>query len=300
MAKNPNPLIITDPMWKLWEGCPVPGVKLSGIYANKAGYHNTVNANLHYYPSNYSVKLPLDLVPENRTRARAIDLTMSDTEMVKWTTRMKTSFENPLDTRLDAVKEFYGTLDNKTVFGLSKDKLRGPVRRVSADKTHLWHGHTSIFTHFVNNWPALAPLLSVWAGVPFSEWSVGGMPLPKQGDTGEEVKYWQQMHNEVRSTVNPASPAIIVDGDYGTSSAAAFADFYHKHLGSATYKGELITGWLAVAYQKAFVKLNGTVLSPAVDPLVVKSLVNAWLEANLGSEDSLQITGSLTAKIALP
>lgn len=294
---NPNPALITDPMWKLWEQANViiSGVQLSGIYANKKGYHNTVTSNLKNWPDNYSVKLPLDLVNFNRGKARAIDLTMSDSEMVKWTNRMKNAFEDPLDTRVYAVKEFYGTLDNKNVFGLSKDSSKGPIRRVEADKTHLWHGHTSIFTEYVNNWDALAPLISIWSGKTFAEWSMGDMGLPLLGDTGETVKYWQQMHNEVRTTVTPMSPLITVDGDYAAHSAAAFADFYHKHGGSASYKGEEITGWLAVAYQKAFSYLNSpTVVTPVLDPSVLKSVVNEWLSVNVPNKVNVTVTGTAT------
>lgn len=292
---NPNPGLITDPMWELWLQASkiLPGVMLSGIYANKKGYHNTVTANLKNWPDNYSVKLPLDLVSVNRGKARAIDLTMSDSEMVKWTTRMKNAFENPLDTRVIAVKEFFGTLDNKTVFGLSKNSAKGPIRRVEADLTHLWHGHTSIFTAYVRNSSLLNPLISIWSGQSFAEWSMGDMGLPKLGDTGEEVKYWQQMHNEVRSTVSPASPLLTIDGDYGANSAAAFADFYHKHGGSASYKGELITGWLAVAYQKSLIDM----MTPPItkfDPAVLKAAVNEWLSINVPNKINVTVTGTAT------
>jgi hypothetical protein len=273
-------------------------IDYSGIYANKKGYHNTVNANLRNWPNNYSVQLPLDLVNFNRSKARAIDLTMSDSEMVAWTTRMKNSFENPLDSRLDAVKEFYGTLDNKNVFGLSKDSINGAVRSVTADKTHLWHGHTSIFTSFVDNWRILSPIISVWSGQSLADWE-DDLFLPIQNDTGEEVKYWQQLHNEVRSTVTPASPQITVDGDYGAATATAFADFYHKHGGSASYKGEKVTGWLAIEYLKSLIDMmTPPAQSPNIDPEVLKQLVNAWLQANLPSQ--LAIVGNLTGKVLLP
>jgi|KBSSwiStaDraftv2_1062776.scaffolds.fasta_scaffold00340_33 hypothetical protein len=290
---NPDPEHITEPMWRLWTERPNPHWLLSGIYANKKAYHNTVNANLRFWPGNYSIKLPLDLVPENRNKARAIDLTMSDSEMVLWTKRMKTAAENPLDTRLAAVKEFFGTIDGKTVFGLGKDNKIGPWRKVTADKTHLWHGHTSIFTAFVNNWSMLAPIISVWRGDSFIEWSQGKVQLPKKGDAGESVRYWQYVHNEVRHTVTPPSPVVSVDGDYGPTSAAAFADFWKKKGGVGTFNGSYMTAWLAMQYHKSL-----AIVSSSTTPLpetVIKSTVEKWLESHM--PNSLMLSGDIKGKV---
>jgi hypothetical protein len=256
MATNPDPIHITSEMWRLWESASqmIPGVKLSGIYANKSGYHNTVNKNRSTWPSNYSIKLPLDLPGYNYGYARAIDLTMSDTEMVKWTTRMKNSALNPADTRLRCMREFYGTLDNRSVYGLIKDNLDGPWRRSSADDTHLWHGHGSVFTKFVADWNMLYPLLSVWSGQPWEDYKVGDF-LPNQGASGEHAVYWQNRHNLVRFMVAPESPALVVDGDYGPSTATAFKDMFAKlNDGAGSYTGSYMSGWLANQYDELIIQ----------------------------------------------
>lgn len=297
---NSNPGLITDEMWRLWEDRPNPAWKLSGIYANKKGYHNTVNANLKTWPNNYSIKLPLDLVKINRDKARAIDLTMSDSEMVKWTKRMRDSALNSTDDRLGAVKEFYGTLDNKSVYGLSKDSVDGTWQRSSADSTHLWHGHTSIFTSFVNNWKMLAPLLSVWSGETVLEWKDQNKEMfINKGDTGPEVSYWQALHNAIRATVTPPAPEIPVDGIYGDSTARAFTDLVHKQGGQTAYNGQSTPYWMLLRYQSALIAANTPEVPLAIDPEQVKQLVNSWLSENVAI-NSLEFKGTVNGKVVLP
>lgn len=293
---NPNPALITDPMWRLWTDRPNQTWLLSGIYANKKGYHNTVIANQKNWPGNYSIRVPLDLVDINRDKARAIDLTMTPSEMIKWTSRMKASADSPLDKRLAAVREFYGTLDGKTIFGLEKDSEDGEWRHSTADLTHLWHGHTSIFTKYVNDWPLLSPILSVWAGESLSEWGIPAM-LVKLGDQGEEVKYWQNVHNSVRTSVTPASPEIKVDGVYGTSTSVAFKDFVHKQGGQTGYDGNAVTYWLAMRYQRALTLGWTNVVTPPLSEEQLRELVTDWLSKNIPTD--LVISGNITGKVTL-
>lgn len=303
MAINPNPARITDPMWQLWEQRPNKAWKLGGIYADKKGYHNTVIANLRNWPNNYSIRLPLDIVNKNRDKARAIDLTMSDSEMIKWTQYMKRAAEDNDDTRLYGVKEFYGTLDGINVFGLAKDSATGSWYRVTSDKSHLWHGHMSVFTEFVDNWLVLEPILSVWAGLPFAEWKVQGVGLPKLGDISEDVKYWQYVHNIVRKTVDPASPAVVADGEYGKDSAKAFADFWNKIGGNGKFDGSLITGWLALKYQQrlAFVSApppKNIPVTPLIPEEKLAEFVNDWLDKNL-KDRKIRLEGKIDGEVAL-
>lgn len=293
---NPNPAIITHPMWRLWTDRPNPEWKLGGIYANKRGYHNSVIANQVNWSDNYSIRLPLDLVKENRSKARAIDLTMSRAEMVVWTYRMRSSALDPEDPRLAAVREFYGTLDGVKVYGLIKDDANGPWEPSTSDPSHLYHGHTSIFTVYVNDWQMLAPLLSVWRGENLHDWAKRSM-LVSKGDSGEDVKYWQAMHNNARKTVNPPSVNIEVDGDYGDSTAAAFADFVKKQGGQPTYTGDSVTWWLAVRYNKAVsvAAVEEANSSGAIDPELIKSMVEVWLNANIPA--TLNIEGTLKGRL---
>jgi hypothetical protein len=285
---SPNPAVITDEMWRLWTDRPNKAWLLSGIYADKRGYHNTVNRNKDKWPGNYSIRLALDL-KDPHTKARAIDLTMSESEMIKWTTHMRKSALDPNDDRLAAVREFYGTLDGKTVYGLIKDSEHGDWRRSSADDTHLWHGHTSIFTLYVANWAMLAPIISVWAGESLEEWGASVMPFPKLNDSGEEVTYWQMIYNTARVAFAPDLPALEVDGHYGPSTAAALKNFYVKLGGTGDYKGQIISGWMAAKLMQLYSieiareAIPAPIVSPTnpIDPEELKALVDDWLQTNL-------------------
>lgn len=294
---NPDPARITEEMWKLWVLCTIPGVKFGGIYADKPGYHNTVLRNQQKWPNNYSVQLDLDLVKVNRDKARAIDLTMSDSEMVLWTNRMKKSAEDPRDHRLAAVKEFYGTLDNKTVYGLKKNDTNGTWSRTSADSSHLWHGHVSIFTVFVANWLMLAPLLSVWRGETVEDW-INVVALPKKGDHGEDVRYWQLIHNAIAPTFKPPLINVTADGDYGPSTQNAIHQFWQNVGGTGKYDGSYLHAWTAVQYQMAFIGLHSKPYVPSpTDPEKIKELVNTWLKENVAA--NLNVAGELKGKVSL-
>lgn len=290
---------ISPEMNKLWTDRPNKEWKLGGIYADKPGYHNSVNTNMARWPMNYSVKKPLDLVSYNRDDARAIDLTMSESEMIKWTSRMKKSALDPADHRLAAVREFYGTLDGKTVYGLIKDSENGEWKRSTADDTHLWHGHMSVFTAFTRDWKKLSPILSVWRGESLAESVVNDM-LPKRGDTGQEVYFWQNVHNQVRGVFNPPLAQLQLDGDYGPAMQAAVYDFFVKRGGKGAYKGEYIAGWVAMQYFQAWMEKiaknnlpNPT--PPLIDPTVLKPIVEDWLNKNF--TNSVQIEGTLKGNL---
>jgi hypothetical protein len=309
---NPDPEHITDPMWRLWTERPNSAWRLGGIWnGGKKGYHNSVNNNYKTYPGNYSIRFPLDQGPKNRNKARAIDLTMSTSEMIKLTTRMKNSALDPRDTRLNHVREFYGTLDGKTVYGLIKDDYDGPWRKATADETHLWHLHEGIFAEFVNDWDELSGSLSVWKGESFDQWKAQKM-LPKQGDRGEDVKYWQYIHNRVRTTVTPHAPLIkSTDGIYGEETAKAFAAFWKGSGGKSEkpFMGQLVTGWLAQKYHEALIRVNTVVpahshLVPphtheesAIDPDLIRAAVDLWLQNNL--PNLLTIDGTFRGKVNL-
>lgn len=227
---NPDPAHITDQMWRLWTECDraISGVRLGGIWADKPGYHNTVDANQANWPGNYSIQLDIDLEPPH-TKARGIDLTMSDAQMRLHTGRLREAARNR-DSRLRAVREFYGTLDSENVYGLIKDSTTGPWRSSSADSSHLWHIHISVFTPFVDDWDWLAPIVSVLTD------SEGGEVIGlRKGDSGERVKGLQ-------AVLGRAGYGVEVDGEYGPITAAALLEC-RKDMGSSADSGDSVTGY---------------------------------------------------------
>lgn len=281
MAANPNPSRVSGAMWRLWEGAraALAGVRLGGIYANKAHYHNTVAANLSRWPSSYSVRLAIDRRAP-RDKARAIDFTLSSAQMKVVTGRLRDA-ANRRDPRLEAVREFYGTLDGSTVYGRIKDAPGGNWRASSADSSHTWHVHISIFTPYVDDWSALAGVLAVVAGADGTTPWGGDMFLPAHGDEGEGVRFWQRMLLYVGEKL----PRYGTDSQYGDEVAAAVASFWKKRTGN-TYHGRSITSSVAlellerqdeiVAERVARRLLDGAGVSDAK----IAEAVAAYLEAH--------------------
>ncbi|ADD43549.1 peptidoglycan-binding domain-containing protein [Stackebrandtia nassauensis] len=239
---NPDPDKITDEMWQLWTECEqvISGVRLGGIWADKPGYHNTVDANQANWPDNYSIQLGLDLESPH-TKARAIDLTMSDAQMRLHTGRLRAAALDG-DPRLSAVREFYGTLDSQNVYGLIKDSTTGSWRSSSSDSSHLWHIHISVFTTFVNDWDSLAPIVSVLADSEGDDDVIG----LKKGNSGERVKGLQ-------AALGRAGYPVDVDGEYGPKTAAALLEM-RKDMGSSAENGDKVTGYAYAQLLSALAK----------------------------------------------
>jgi len=191
---NPDPAHVTDAMWTLWLECreAIPGVRLGGIYANKRCYHNTVNANRRNWPGAYCIRLPLDLRGP-LDKARGIDLTMTSPEMRKRTGYLRRAALHPEDNRLAAVREFYGTLDGRTVYGLIRN-ADGEWVSSTSDTSHLWHVHASIYTAYCAAWNALAPIVSVLDGVTWNEWTERNRDMPNLYVTRSTDPAWNNHH----------------------------------------------------------------------------------------------------------
>jgi hypothetical protein len=179
LAANPNPSRISTAIWRLWTDFDriEPTALLGGVYAAKPGYHNYRNA---LPSSDYSVR---DLAADRRgsgTKASAIDLTMSDGAMRKYTGRLDSAARSR-DPRLysprgPVLREFIGTKDNRSVYcyvltggrplGVGADAGPDPGR----DETHLWHIHLSIIRQFCEDWSALDGVLSVLRGESLAAW----------------------------------------------------------------------------------------------------------------------------------
>jgi peptidoglycan hydrolase-like protein with peptidoglycan-binding domain len=322
-ARNPNPTYITDDMWWLWLECLgfIPGVRLGGIYANKPGYHNTVNANLATWPNNYSVRYAIDR-RDPKTKARAIDLTMSSTWM-KTITRRLLDGAARRDRRMRCVKEFYGTVDGRTVVGRIKDSEDGAYRSASSDSSHTWHEHVGILTPYVDDRDAIEGLASLLSGEAWDSWMarkyggstpglpVSGIPEPtlRENDTGARVVALQVYLNGVMDAgldedgqFGPATTAavrelqrradITIDGIYGDDSAAALRHLLEDDMPTADevalkvwqYKNKALTGRDAYAH---LIESNGV--------LALKKQNEAIL-AKLAGADTEQILDAINAR----
>jgi len=233
---NPNRTYITDAMWWLWLACHgfIPGVRLGGIYADKKGYHNTVFANLSKWPGNYSVRHAIDR-RDPKDKARAIDLTMNDTWMRTITRRLLDGAARR-DPRMRCVKEFYGTLDGRTVVGRIKDSEDGAYRSASSDTSHTWHVHIGILTPYAGDRKALEGLASLLSGESLEDWfkrawgtdagklPVAGLPAPtlREGAEGPAVLALQVYLNGV------INAGLVEDGDFGPATTAAVRELQRR------------------------------------------------------------------------
>jgi hypothetical protein len=241
MSTPPNNYI-TQAIWDLWLACHKEfgsRVELGGVYANKSGYHNTRAAHFTKkakekgWDENYSVQLDLDKQGPS-DKAAAIDLSFdSEADMRLYTSRLDEAFW-ARDSRLASVKEFYGTLDNKTVYGLGKKSRVGAPYKTSADKSHLWHLHISFFRADVEHWDRIKGVYSVLADkgaqappkpskpetpnpttpVKTSDWTdrlIMALPTIRRGSKGTDAK-------RVQALAVANGRKISIDGIIGPNS----------------------------------------------------------------------------------
>jgi hypothetical protein len=143
---------------------------LSGIFANTAGYHNARN---NFAPrGNYSVLLPDDLLG-NGWAGSGLDMTLrAPADMARITQRL-IDLTMARDPRVQCLREFFGTVNGRTVTGLDvRDR-----RWVSSDPTHLWHIHISVYRRFAEDMAAMEGVANAILGT-------GGAaaPPPQTGD----------------------------------------------------------------------------------------------------------------------
>lgn len=242
---NPAPSVITDAEWRYWctVGDQVPGITLSGIYANKPHYHNTVKANQKNWPSSYSVRYSLDTQQGPPDKARAIDLSLNDAEMKKRTGYLRDAALNA-DPRMRGLREFYGTLDGKTVYGLAQDTDTAQHwRQVSSDSTHLWHIHQSFWAAHCADWNYIGGIVSVFLGETLDEWNSGKgtIMLCKFGDKDvNKDGVVTALQLGLQALDSNCLPQFGPDGGYGNETKAAVAAVLGTNDGSVYGPGEYV------------------------------------------------------------
>lgn len=285
----------------------VPSARYGGGYTLKPGFHASVEDNVSRWPDNYSIRDAINR-REPRTVGRAVDITLSGTDMKRLTGYLADAVDAE-DPRLAPVREFYGTLNGTTVFGRAHTGPDTDWRSSSADSSHLWHIHLSFFTPYVDDWDALAGVVSVLVGESLDDYLSGGIMernIAEYGDSGTWVKLAQRYLQELGAT-------LTRDGEYGDqTTAAAKWVFVNKFGGNAAdYDGRAITDWMlrefirrdqdartAAAIKAAVAKLPTTVPAPTqaqVDTAVAKYLAANPVKVPTGVRVSLgTVNGVLT------
>jgi hypothetical protein len=137
----------------------IPSAKLAGILGDAQhgyGYHR---ARAVLPGDDYSVQLPEDRAGD-AWAASALDISMSPVAMRLVTGRLLASAKDVDDPRLDVCREFFGTVDGRTVVGW--DTYYGTP--ATSDDSHLWHVHVSFLRKYANDPAAMAAVLSVITG----------------------------------------------------------------------------------------------------------------------------------------
>jgi hypothetical protein len=155
----------------------------------------------------------------------------------------------PPEATLDALAWFYDEAVRRKGSGLAvrTHRMVGSTE-CPGDKLHAWV-RANLASHDHNNPDTPNP----------SEPNTidGGIMLPKKGDTGPAVGYWQRMLIAAGETL----PKYGVDEDYGDETTAAVASWFKKASdGKTTYHGRQITSWIALNLQRQV--LGGTGPSP--------------------------------------
>lgn len=158
-----------------------PSFTLSGIDADKPGYHNKRDELIRDgRPNDYSISQVAADKRGRGTVSAGIDLSLPTDKMKLYTGRLK-SAALARDERLwlyggPVLREFIGTVDGANVYcyvltggvplGVGKDSGEDPGR----DESHLWHVHLSWIRQYAEDWPAMDAVLSILFGESPSAW----------------------------------------------------------------------------------------------------------------------------------
>lgn len=263
---NPNPSRITNPVWSLWTNRPGANWRLGGILAWKCSYHAPLEWVVKNCTNHYSNRFFLDTAYRNTASAkyaRGIDWTMSDVEMLVYTTRLiKAADAN--DPRMKPVRDFYGTTNGSTVNGRIRDDDKSPFKFGSSDLSHLWHIHMSIWTAYIFDQKAMDGIISVLKGESLETWLGKGNKMSiinlKQTDKNYEANRFLQRR------LNKLGANLKVDGDWGTKTQEAVA----ASRSSFKYGNpdvSFITGWHAEDMDDALAMLRAKEAMNLVTPV---------------------------------
>lgn len=149
-------------------------LRIGGIVGDTAhvqggGYHISREDLLaHNQGGDYSIQAPAD----RRGRsyyAAAIDISLGPKQMVTVSKRLKAAMEGDnYDDRIEPLREFIGTVDNKNVCGYNRyqtGRRTGWYSSGYSDSSHLWHVHLSFFRDYCNNWNDILGVAEVVCGL---------------------------------------------------------------------------------------------------------------------------------------
>jgi hypothetical protein len=163
-----------DAMHACWERvkAAIPSAQLSGIYANKPGYHNCRN---QLPSSDYSVQKSYDQKGDGWA-AGALDITLNDGDMKKLTQRLIDETKKNGDKgKLHGVREFFGCTNGYDVTGMD---VPGQYW-VTSDPSHVWHIHVSGKREDANNKAAWQDVADVLLGT--------STPTPEDDDMPKQL-----------------------------------------------------------------------------------------------------------------
>lgn len=132
------------------------------------GYHiSREDLRSHGQGGDYSIQAPAD----NRggsDYAAAIDLSLNPQQMVLVSKRLKKAFDED-DDRIDCLREFIGTVDNRNVCGWNRyrtGRRTGWYSSGYSESSHLWHVHLSFFRDYCDDLEWIKAVAEVVAGLP--------------------------------------------------------------------------------------------------------------------------------------
>lgn len=226
MARNPNPERISAGFWWFWEEFSAfePEAELSGIYANKGGYHN-YRDNLD--SDDYSVEEVANDRRGSDQLAAAIDITLPDSKMRLYSKRLADAYARK-DPRLfidgmPATREFIGTLDSKVVYcymltgGIPQGVKSDSGVDWGRDKSHLWHIHISIIRRFAADNRIFEGLLSILKNESLSTWKGDGMAEITQERFNELL--FTALNSPALASMQKARPWQYVGGGIDTGKS---------------------------------------------------------------------------------